>query len=833
MPTARRPSYFLSSTATGELYDIRAFKLMTAPLRYAARSLLRRPALVVVALTTLALGIGANTAIFSIINVVLLKPLPFHDPDRLVMVWSTAPNQGLAEGFSSYPDFHDWTEQSKAFDGLAAFWEFPNGDANLTGGTQPERVSVARITPGFFELLGVPPLHGRTFQAEESIVGNHRRAILSFGLWRDAFGSDTTLVGKSVLVNGFPYTVVGIMPLGLAARSVHVLGTDVQLWRPLVPEDNQTGGRNARRLRVIGRLAGGRTIQQGEADLSAVASHLSAVYPESNRDVGIRLVPLREQVVRDVRRGLVFLLAAVGVVLLGACANVANLLLIKAAATRKQVAVQYALGASRLRLSAQVLVESLLLGGAGAALGVFLAYWGVKAFIAIGPADIPLLSDARLDPTVLAFTVVATLATIVGVALLPAWRSSRPDVIDVLRQSATRARGKDDHRLMRILAVSQIALAMMLLTTSGLLIRSFRALLGVAPGFQSDRVITFQLELPMGAGMPYASQPPRDAFFRTLLERIDGLPGVRGATLASAPPLQEEPAEFSLTLPGSADSRALRANFQQVAPDYFALLGIPLLRGRSFDPADIESAPRVVVVSAALARAAWGENDPVGRRLTVRVGEEAEVIGIAGDVHTRGLGAEAARTVYAPTSQGAYNFMTVLVKTRNDPKALVPALRKAVRELDPALPLHHVRTMEAMVAGSVAQQRFQMLLIGAFSLLTFTLAILGTYGVTAYSASERTNELGIRAALGATGGDIRRLLLREGGRLALSGIVIGGAATAALSNTLSRFVFQISTLDLATFVGAPTLLAIAVLLATFIPAHRAARVDPMEALRSE
>jgi len=396
------------------------FELIVRQLRYAARGLARRPTLSFVALATLALGIGANTAIFSIINVVLLKPLPFRTPDRLVMAWSTSPSQGLTEGFSSYPDFHDWQLEAHTFDGLAAFWTFPNGDVNLTGGSEPQRVSVARITPGFFHVLGVRPLHGREFQAEESIVGNHRRAILSYGLWRDAFGSDTTLVGKSVLVNGFPYTVVGIMPPELAARSVHVLGTDVQLWRPLVPDDNQTGGRDARKLRVVGRLAEGRTIQQGEADLAGIAKQLAALYPESNRDVGVRLVPLREQVVRDARLGLVFLLAAVGVVLLGACANVANLLLIKAAATRRQLSVQFALGASRRRVAAQVLAESLLLGGAGAILGLLLAYWGVKAFVAIGPADIPLLSDARLDGTVLALTLAATLLTVVVIALLPA-----------------------------------------------------------------------------------------------------------------------------------------------------------------------------------------------------------------------------------------------------------------------------------------------------------------------------------------------------------------------------------------------------------------------------
>jgi putative ABC transport system permease protein len=808
-------------------------ELIPAELRYAARSLRRRSALTILALTTLALGIGANTAIFSIISVVLLKPLPFREPERLVMVWSTSPRQGLAEGFSSYPDFNDWHEQTKAFDGLAAFWTFPNGDVNLTGGTTPQRVSVARITPGFFEVLGVPPLHGRTFQAEESIVGNHRRAILSYALWRDAFASDTGLVGKSVLVNGLPYTVVGIMPPELAARSVHVLGTDVQLWRPLVPEDNQTGGRAARRLRVVGRLAAGRTIQQGQADLAAIAQQLAGLFPESNRDVGIRLVPLREQVVRDVRRGLLFLLAAVGVVLLGACANVANLLLIKAAATRKQVAIQYALGASRFQLITNVLAESMVLGGGGALLGVFLAYWGVKAFVALGPADIPLLSDARLDLRVLVFAVTATLLTVVAVALLPAWRSSRPDVSSGLRQTATRARDRDDQRFMRVLTVAQIALAMMLLTTGGLLVRSFRALLDVDPGFRPEHVLTFQLELPMGAGMPYASQPPRDVFFETLLQRIKSLPAVTSATLASAPPLEAEPSAFSFTLPGSADDRALRANFQRVAPDYFALLGIPVVLGRAFNETDRQSGPLVVIVSSSLARAAWGDRDPIGKRLTIRWGEDAGVIGVVGDVRTRGLDAEGARTVYVPTSQDAFNFMTVLVKSRTDPTAVVPAIRKTVAALDASLPLHHIRTMESMVTGSVAQQRFQMFLIGAFSILMLALAVVGTYGVTAYSVSERTNELGIRAALGATGSDIRWLLLGEGGRVALIGIAIGCVATAALSRTLARFVFHISTLDAVTFLTAPMLLALAAIVATLIPAHRASRVDPMEALRSE
>lgn len=809
------------------------FETITRQIRYAARSLLNRPVLAVVGLTTLGLGIGANTAIFSVINVVLLKPLPFHDPDRLAMVWSTAQKQGLTEGFSSYPDFRDWHEQSKAFTGLAAFWTFPNGDVNLTGGADPQRVAVARVTPGFFEVLGVPPLYGRTFQEEETIVGNHRRAILSYGLWHDQFGGDPGLIGKNVMFNGVPYIVVGIMPRELEARSVHVLGTDVQLWRPLVPDDNQTGGRGSRRLRVIGRLAPGATLPQAQAELSAITGRLAQLYPETNRDDGVRVVPVREQVVHDVRRGLLLLLAAVAVVLIGACANVANLLLIKAAASRKQLAVQYALGASRLRLSGQVLLECLLLGGAGAALGVMLADWAVRAFVAMGPADIPLLADAKIDGAVLGFTVAATLVTVILVGLLPAWRSAQPDVTAVLRQGVNRGRGRDDRRLMRVLSVSQIALAMVLLTTGGLLVRSFASLLRVSPGFDAAHVTTLQIELPMAATAAYPNQPERDAFFGTLLQRIAALPGVSAASIASGPPLEEDPSASSFRLPGQSDGQALRVNFRMVDTGYFALLRIPIQKGRVFESGDDRSAPRVVIVSDALARIAWGGESPIGKHIQLSSGSEAEVVGVAGDVRTGGLETEVARTVYLAASQGTYNFMTVLIKSQEDASALTPAVRKIVRDADPALPLHHIRTLDAIVAGSIAQQRFQMLLISAFSVLMFVLAAVGTYGVTAYGVSERTNELGIRAALGATSQDIRGLVLREGARLALLGIVIGAVGTAALSRVLTRFVFHVSTLDVVTYLAAPALLASAVLLATLIPAHRAARVDPIRALRAD
>ena len=710
---------------------------------------------------------------------------------------------------------------------------FPNGDVNLSGGLEAQRVSVARVTPGFFEVLGVPPLYGRTFQQEETIVGNHRRAILSYGLWRDQFGSDASLVGRTVLVNQVPYTVVGIMPKELQARAVRILGTDVQLWRPLVPDDNQTGGRESRKLRVVGRLASGTGISQAQSELAAVATRLTETYPETNRDVGVRLIPVREQVVRDARRGLFFLLGAVAVVLLGACANVANLLLIKAAASRKQLAVQHALGASRAQLSTQVLLEALLIGGAGAVLGVGLAFAIVRTFVALGPADIPLLADARIDGVVLGFTVVATLVTALLVGLPSAWRAGHPETTAVLRQSASRVRGRDDRRLMKILSVSQIALAMVLVTTGGLLIRSFEKLLSVNPGIEASGVLTVQLELPMASTASYPSQPLREAFFDQLVQRIAALPDVKAATIASAPPLEEEQSESSFRLPEEGDARVLRANFRMVAPNYFELLRIPRVDGRLFEAIDNRSAPRVVVVSAALAKAAWGNHSAIGKHISMSGDNDAEVIGVVGDVRTGGLDADPSRTVYMPTSQGSYNFMTVLVKTAKNPTALTPAIRRIVRELDPALPLHHVRTMESIVAGSISQQRFQMLLVTVFSTLMFALAVVGTYGVTAYGVSERTNELGIRSALGATSEDIQRLVLGEGGRLTVIGIVVGTLGAIAASRVLSRFVFQVSSIDPITFILAPILLGAAMMTATLIPAQRAARADPMSALRSE
>lgn len=478
------------------------------------------------------------------------------------------------------------------------------------------------------------------------------------------------------------------------------------------------------------------------------------------------------------------------------------------------------------------MAETVVLGGLGAVLGVGLAFGTVKAFVALGPADIPLLSDARIDGPVLMFTLIATLLTVIAVGLVPAWRSSRTDVMGALRQGGGQSRATGDRRPMGVLTIAQIAIAMVLLTAGGLLIRNFQSLLRVDPGLDPKRVLTFQLELPMAT--TYPTQESRSTFFGSLLERVKGLPGVQAASLASAPPFEDEPDErWSTTFTRPGMEETVRANSQIVEPEYFALLGIPITQGRRFDVSDGPSAPRVAIVSATLARSVWGSAAPIGARIDLPSGAHATVVGVAGDVRARGLDSDVGRTVYLATTQRGYNFMTVIIKRENDAQPTTSTIRKLVHDMDPSLPLHHVRTLDELVATSVAQQRFHMLLVGAFSLLILVVAVIGTYGVASYGVSERMSELALRIALGATRHDIRNLVLRHGVRLAFVGIVIGGAVAVALSRVLTRFVFQISTLDFVAFLVAPLLLGSSVLLATYLPARRAMRVDPMRVLRAD
>jgi putative ABC transport system permease protein len=783
---------------------------------------------------TLALGIGANTAIFSVVDVVLLRPLPYHDSDRLVMLWRSVPADGVTEGFVSYPDFRDWQAQSESFDALTAFWAFANGNVNLTGGLEPERVPVARVMSGYFELLGVSPLHGRTFLPEENVVGNHRVAILSHALWQRQFGGDPDLVGQPVHVNGFPYTVVGIMPPGFRPVGTLALGDEVELWRPLAPDDNQTGGRGSNNLRVIGRLAPGISLAEAQSEMHSVAQRLATEYPDTNVGATVRILPLQEQVVQNVRPALVALLVAVGLVLLIACVNVANLLLVRGAANKKHVAIHTALGAGRGAIVRQHLTESVLLGLLGGGAGTILAMGSVAALAAFGPSDIPMLADVRIDGRVLVFTSVVAVSTGLLFGLVPALQFSKANLTDTLRQGGQRSVGAGHRRLTNGLVVTEVALSMMLLIAAGLLLRSFDQLLSVEPGFDPEGVLTLQVELPMAT--TYPSQDQRDRFFADLLERIDANPQVISSSITNAPPMGEGGFATSFAVPDQPDlstEGGLGADLQVIDPQYFSTMRIPLMRGRVFTAFDSRSAPNVIIINQSMAETLWPGTSPLGKRIRLGFGAEGEVVGVVPDVKMGGLDAAQQHTIYWPSLQMPYNFMTVVIRTSGDPLVVAPAVRNEIRKMDADLPVYNLRSMDDLVDGSVAQQRFQMLLLSSFAGLALVLALVGIYGVISYAVAQRTHELGIRIALGAQARDAVLLIARQGLLLALAGTALGLLGAALLSRFMASLLFGIGILDPVTFVLAPLALATVGGLAAYLPARRAARVDPMIALRGD
>lgn len=621
-------------------------------LRLAVRDLVRRPAFTLAALATLALGVGANSAIFSVVSAVLLRQLPFHDAERLVMVWRTVPAQGETQGFASYPDYRDWKEQSQSFSDLSAFWAFANGNVNLTGGSEPERVPVARVMAGYFELLGAQPLLGRTILPGENIVGNHRVAMLSYGLWQRRFGGDTTIVGKPVFVNGFPYTVVGIMGPDFRPIGTLALGDEVELWRPLAPDDNQTGGRGSRNLRVVGRLADGVSLAKAQSELDGIAVRLAEAYPETNRGAGIRIVSLREQVVQDIRPALMLLLGAVVLVLLIACTNVANLLLVRGTSRKKLIAVRVALGAPRWRIVQQLLTESVLLGVLGGILGLGIAMLGVNLLVIMGPGDIPLLGDVTIDLGVLTFTAAISVAAGLLFGVVPAIQLSKPQLTEALREGGQRSGRRSERVVADVLVVSQIALALLLLVGAGLLVRSFEQLMDVDTGFDPDNVITLQIELPMAT--TYPTQEQRDVFFRELLDRIETVPGIESSSMTNAPPMGEGGFNTSFTVLGSGTTNTSEdpaADLQVIEPSYFETMGIPLLTGRSFARTDARDAPRVAIVSQRLAQAHWPGESPIGTRLRLSFGFEAEIVGVVGNVRFSGLDTDIDPTIYWPADQ--------------------------------------------------------------------------------------------------------------------------------------------------------------------------------------
>lgn len=809
--------------------------------RHAFRILQRSPGFTAVAVLTLALGIGANTAIFSVIDSVLLHPLPYHDPDSLVMVWETSSQHPNPHNTVSPPNFLDWQTRNTIFSSMAFIFDERD---NLILNGDPEEVVVQNVSVNFFSLLGVNPLLGLGFTPENGQPGHDNVIILSFGLWKDRFAGDPAIVGKSVLVSGQPQTVVGVAPQDFQwfIKDGSLTGAKPQMWSPFIfPQRFKEHKQIGRFMTAAARLRPGVTPSQAQSEMNSIGAQLEREYPEFDSHWGVNVVPLRQQISGDLRPALLVLFGAVAFVLLIACANVSSLLLARAAAREREMAIRTAIGASRWRIARQLLMESLLLSVIGGGLGVALAVWGTNALLAASPRNLLDLNSVALNLRVLTFAIAATLLAGLLFGFLPSYLSAHSRISETLKQGGRGFSSTNRGAFARnSFVVVQLALALVLLTGSGLLIRSFVRLVGVDPGFDTSHLLTFKVALPRSK---YGTDPLRLAFFQQLLSRINTVPGVRSASMESFPPLTGLGAATGvhvLSQPSLALSNLPVAHVRIVGPGYFATMNTPLRAGRLFNAQEFAEEKHVTIVNQSFVdKYLHGEN-PLGQKAAIYMKsfaenelQPSEIIGVVGDVHQVGLDTASEPSVYWPHPELVMSAMTILVRTSGDPLALVSAVRGELQKMDPELPMGAVATMDQLLADSLSRSRFTMLLLGIFAAVALLLAAVGIYGLIAYSVTQRTQELGIRIALGAQRRDVLRLVLAEGTRLTLLGVAIGILAALALSRLLATLLFGVSATDPLTFAGVAVLLAFVALLACFMPAHRATRVDPLVALRYE
>jgi putative ABC transport system permease protein len=772
---------------------------------------------------TVALGIGANTAIFSVVNAVMLRPLPFDHPDRLVWIAERNDKLNLPQFSASVLNYLSWKERSRTFDPIGAF-----GFAtfNLTGSGDPEQLTGGTLTPSLFGMLGIKPVLGRSFTNDDERPGSRKVAMISEGLWKRRFGGDPALIGRAITLSGVDVSIVGIAP-----QTLQLLPSG-DIWIPLAIDP----GREIRLNHVIlaiGRLRSGITLQQAQAEMDVVAADVARTYPEM-REWGVNLVDFYHWFVNpQLQTGLVVLLCAVGCVLLIAAANVANLLLARAASRQKEIAVRTAIGASRGRLLRQFLVESVVLSTIGGAAGLLAALWGVDAINAVTPPNLLPVPDVRIDGTVLLFAVALTAATGLLFGIAPAWHAANTDLNEVLKQT-TRASGGASPRLRNGLAAAELALATILLIGAGLLTQSLLRLQHVNLGFQPDRLLTFQIALPRTT---YPAEKSA-AFYRNLLEALRATPGVRAAAASSGIPFGNgaytaSPIVTTGPSPLPQDA-AVPTDWRVATPGFFQAMTIPLLRGREFTDADVPAgAPLVVIVSQATARRFWGDTDPLGRTLH-RQGDTSRVytvVGVVGDVRQATLARESPAIYYPSISLTA--AMGIVVRSDAPPASILPAIRQKVHDLDPALPMSSVRTMDEWVSNNAAQPRLNAMLLAGFAAAAMLIAAIGIYGVLAYSVNQRTREIGLRMALGAPRAQVLRLIVREGMTVGAIGIAAGLAGALALSRVLASLVFDVPVRDPLTYATVATSLAIVALAACVIPARKASRIDPMVALRTE
>lgn len=810
-------------------------------LRYGFRMLLKHPGFTLVAVVTLALGIGVNTAIFSVVHAVLLKPLPFPAPERLVALGQTEPEGRAALSNFSFRNYSDLRIQSKTFERLAAYY---NSNLTLTEQGEAARLRVTVATADLFPLLGASPVLGRTFLPEEDNPGGGsagRPAILSWDCWHRYFGGDPAVLGRAVTLSDNTYTIVGVMP---ANFSFPIQAQPTEVWVSTALDAEKTGpgapmvARGYRAWRVVGRLKKGATEEQAQADANMVASNLAAQFPEANKDLGIKVMPLLESLVGNLRLTLLLLFGTVGVVLLIACVNVANLLLARAVSRQREINIRVALGASRWQIARQFMTECLLLALSGGALGAVLAMWGIDLIVSLSPGGITRIAETRLDGRVLAFTALVSILTGVICGLAPTLGVSRERLAEALKEGGRSSTGGPRTGLARkLLVVAEVSLALVLLVSAGLFVRTLIRLQNVAPGFDPHNVLTMTV-----AKSPSPSGDPAQTgeFFSQLTERIKTLPGVVNASVTWQLPLSGASAAAGLEIEGQPDEPGSQpmAVIHTAGPDYFRTMGIPVVQGREFTEHDDMTSVPVLIINETLAKRFFPGGDALGKHIRPSFstsGENVprEIVGVVGDVKHQGLREEPVPEFYFAQAQMPPPITTVVVRTAGDPRALAGAVRKEILSADKDAPVYNVRTAEEYLSLSVAPTRFNMTLLVAFAAVALLLTAVGLYGVISFTVSQSTHEIGVRMALGAQGRDVLRLVLWQGMSLTLIGILVGLATSLYLVRVMASLLYGVSATDPLTFVGVSVLLILVALVACFLPARRAMRVDPMIALRYE
>ncbi|MCI0413009.1 ABC transporter permease [bacterium] len=806
-------------------------------IRFGMRMLVKDPAFTVVALLALALGIGANTAIFSVVNGILLRPLPYNDPEKIITIWEPS-RGGHTLGLTDL-EFFDVRDQNQVFENVAAY---ATGATNLTGGGEPERITGTWVSSGFFPVLGVHPMLGRTFTAEDDTPSPARVVVVSHGLWQRRFASNSNIIGRQVSLNGINRTIIGVMPRGFQFDH-----KDVELWLPLGLDRANLNPGN-RSYSAIARLKPGVTLEQARSHMNNLMAHLAQAYKKRftngvNATNTVNLIPLHELLVGNIRPALLILFAAIGFVLLIACANVANLLLARSDTRQKEIAIRMALGVGRLRIVKQLLTESVILSMLGGALGFLLAYWGVGAMIALAPASLPRTSEIGLDVTVLTFTLAVSLLSGVVFGLVPGLQSSNPNLLTVIKEGGAAKTGNwKGRRTRQMLVISEIALAMVLVAGAGLMIKSFVRLLTVDPGFNPKNVLTARINLPPSK---YSQRQQVDAFYKQLIERIETSPGVNAVGTITVLPLSGLNSNASFEIEGRprvSDEVEQNADYRMVSLDYFHAMGISLLKGRHFAPSDHEDAPGVVIINESMADDFWRDQETIGKRINLAVPGSPwlTIIGVIKNVKHKALDVESKPEMYFLQSQnayanalGLYPSVTFAVRGSSDPLSMSGTVKNAVKALDKDVPVASIETMEKVLSDSVAQPRFIMLLLAIFAIVALALAAVGVYGMMAYSVTQRRHEIGIRIALGAQAGNILKLVVRQGMLLAVIGVVIGLGLAFALTRVITGLLFEVSATDPQTFIGISILLPAVSLVALLVPARRALSVDPIVTLRYE